>query len=179
MATKPSIHKFTIALSDLDRDIYDALNLTVARHPSETIERMMVRVLAFCYNASENLIFCKGLSDSDEADLWEKNLNGSLDLWIDVGEPAFERIKKASRIAKSVRVYAFNTKASVWWSQQQSQFSRLNVSVYRFPWEPLEALANVVDRTMDLSVTISSGSAYVATANGEFELTADVLQSVD
>lgn len=179
MAAKPSIHKFTIALSDLDRDIYDALNLTVARHPSETIERMMVRVLAFCYNANENLIFCKGLSDSDEADLWEKNLGGTLDLWIDVGEPAFDRIKKASRIAKAVRVYAFNTKASVWWSQQQSQFSRLNVSVYRFPWEPLEALANVVDRTMDLSVTISSGSAYVATANGEFELTADVLQSVD
>src|SRR5690606_12598237 len=114
VALKPTIHKMRIALSDLEREVYEDLNLTVARHPSETAERMMARVLAYCLNASPSLTFCKGLSDSDEPDVWEHTLDGRIALWIDVGEPAYDRVKKACRVAERVKVYCFNTRASVW-----------------------------------------------------------------
>ena len=98
-----------LALTDLDREVYENLSLTVACHPSETLERMMVRVLAYCLNAREGLELCKGLSDTEEADLWAHSLDGSLALWIDVGEPTIERLKKVSRLAPEVRLYSFNS----------------------------------------------------------------------
>lgn len=177
MATKPTIYKAKIALSDMDRNYYDTLNLTIARHPSETEERMMVRLLAFCFNACEGLVLCKGLSDADEADLWAHSLDGTLELWIDVGEPAVDRIRKASRIAKAVRVYSFNSKSATWWAQHQKEFSALNVSVFRFDWEAIKQLSSHVARTMDISVTIAGDSAYVATSSGEVELGIENLQN--
>lgn len=176
MALKPTIHKATIALSDIDRDHYDSLQLTLAQHPSETVERMMVRLLAYCFNAREGLMFCKGVSDSDEADLWAHELDGTLALWIDVGEPAVDRVRKARRLARAVSVYSFNSKSPVWWSQNRAQFEALDVAVYRFDWPSVQVLAAMATRTMDLSVTISGGSAYVATQSGEVELSAEPLQ---
>lgn len=171
MALKPTIYKMTIAVSDLNRGYYDNLNLTIAQHPSETLERMMVRALAYCCNAQELLVFCKGLSDADEPDIWAHTLDGRLALWIDVGEPAFERIKKASRIAAQVKIYAFNSRADVWWDQGREKFSGLpGLAVYRFDWEQIKALTKMVERTMDLSVTISGDSVYVATKTGECEV---------
>ena len=99
MALKPTIYKLRISLSDINRNFYDALNLTIAQHPSETLERMMARILAFCINAQEHLEFTKGLSAVDEPDIWVKSLDDQITLWIDVGEPAVDRIKKASRIS--------------------------------------------------------------------------------
>jgi uncharacterized protein YaeQ len=176
VALKPTIYKFGIALSDLDRNYYDQLNLTIARHPSETLERMLVRVLAFCYNAQERLVFCKGLSDTEEPDVWAHTLDGSIDLWIDVGEPAVDRIKKASRLASVVKVYCFNTKSGTWWEQGRSKIAQLSVSVFRLQWEQLQALAQLVERTMEISVTITEGSAYIAAETGDCELSLQVLQ---
>ena len=176
MALKPTIYKLRIALTDLNREHYDSLNLTLARHPSETLERMMVRVLAFCFNAQEHLVLCKGLSDTEEPDLWAHTLDGSLALWIDVGEPAVERIKKASHLASAVKIYCFNTKATTWWEQGRSKLERLTVSIFRLQWEEIQSLAKLVDRTMELSITISGDSAYVATERGECELSMEVLQ---
>lgn len=170
MALKPTIYKFRISLSDLDRDYYDTLNITTGQHPSETLERMMVRVLAFCINAQEYLSFTRGLSEVDEPDIWVRSMDDKISLWIDVGEPAVERIKKASRLAASVRVYSFNAKSDTWWAREQDKFARLPVSVFQFPWPGIQALAALVDRTMDLSVTITGNSAYVATARGESEI---------
>lgn len=170
MALKPTIYKLKIALSDLDREVYEALNLTIARHPSETLERMLVRVLAYCFNAQDQLVFCKGLSDTEEPDLWLHSLNGSLDLWIDVGEPAVERIRKATRVASEVKVYSFNSKASTWWELNSEALSALPASVFQFQWQEIQALAKLVGRTMDASVTISTDSAYVATEQGECEV---------
>ncbi|NQV69687.1 MAG: YaeQ family protein [Pseudohongiella sp.] len=178
MALKPTIYKLKIALSDLDREVYDTLNITIACHPSETLERMMVRVLAYCFNASEQLVICKGLSDTEEPDLWAHTLDGSLRLWIDVGEPAVDRIKKASRVASAVRVYCFNTKSSTWWELGRSKMAELKASIYRFQWKEIQALAALVQRTMDLSITITGNSAYVATELGECELALEVLQEV-
>ena len=170
MALKPTIHKFNISLSDLDRDYYDSLNLTVAQHPSESVERMMVRVLVFCINAQERLAFTKGLSETEEPALWVKSLDDQVELWIDVGEPALDRLKKATRSAPLVRVYSFNTKSSVWWEQLKLERARLELAVFRFPWAAIAGLAALVERTMNMSVTITNDSAYVASEKGECEV---------
>ena len=171
MALKPTIYKFNVSLSDLNRDYYETLNLTLAQHPSETIERMMVRLLAYCVNASERLEFTKGVSAVDEPDIWLHTLDGQLSTWIDVGEPAVDRIKKATRLTDNVKVYSFNSKSPVWWEQSKNQFNQLKVSVYQLQWESIQILASLVQRTMTFSVTITDNSAYVATELGECEVT--------
>ena len=170
MALKPKIYKSRISLSDIDRDYYAALNLTIAQHPSETLERMMVRLLAYCINAQEQLVFTRGLCVVEEPDLWVRTLDDRIALWIDVGEPSVERIRKATRLSPVVRVYSFNTRSDVWWEQWRSKFGELPVSVYRFHWENIRALAALVQRTMDLSVTITADSAYVAAEAGECDV---------
>ena len=175
MALKPTIYKARIALSDLDRNLYESLNLTIALHPSETLERMVARILAYCLNAQDNLIFCKGLSDADEADLWARNLNDAIELWIDVGEPAAERIKKASRLAKAVKVYSFNSKSDTWWTQGQEEFTQLKAQWFQFPWPQVQALAAKVNKTMDWSMTISENSIFVSTENGDVEVSLKAL----
>lgn len=176
MAVKPTIYKLRISLSDLNRNYYDTLNLTLALHPSETLERMMARVLAFCINAQEYLVFTKGLSEIDEPDLWVRTMDDQISLWVEVGEPAVERIKKARQRARKVIVYCFNSKADVWWQQAQKKISQLNVSVYKFDWDIIHTLAGQVQRTMDISVSISGDSAYVATETGECEVSWLTLQ---
>ena len=170
MASNSKICKLKISLSDIDRNHYDTLNLTVAQHPSETVERMMVRILVFCINARERLEFTKGLSAVDEPDIWARSLDDQLLLWIDVGEPSHERVKKASRIAKEVKIYSFNRKSKPWWDAGREKFAQLKASFYRFDWESIQALARLQQRTMQLSVTISGDSAFVATELGECEV---------
>lgn len=170
MALKPTIYKLKVALTDLNRNYYDALNLTIAQHPSETIERMMVRILVFCINAQESLSFTKGLSTVEEPDLWAHTLDGQIALWIDVGEPAADRIKKATRLAQTVKIYCFNSKSNVWWTQEQAKFNKLTASVFQFQWKNIQTLAKLAQRTMDISITITDYSAYVATESGECEV---------
>lgn len=163
MATKPTIYKLTLAVSDLNRDYYDTVNLTVALHPSETLERMMVRVVAYCLNAQEQMAFGKGISAAEEPDIWLKSLDDQTLLWIDVGEPAPERIKKASRLAAEVKVYSFNNKSTTWWEQNKSKLSIFpNVRCYQFDWLQIQALATLVERTMDWSLSISGDTLYIA-----------------
>jgi uncharacterized protein YaeQ len=177
MASGSTICKLKISLSDIDRNHYDSLNLTVAQHPSETTERMMVRMLVYCINAQEQLEFTKGLSATDEPDIWARSLDGQLLLWIDVGEPTAERIKKASRIAREVKVYSFNRKSIPWWDQGHDKFAQIAASFYRFEWENIQALAALYQRTMQLSITISGNSAFVASELGECEVAWESLQA--
>jgi len=170
VALKPTIYKLKIALTDLNRNHYDTLNLTIAQHPSETLERMMVRMLAFCINAQGSLMLTKGLSTVEEPDLWAHTPDGRIAVWIDIGEPAPERIKKATRIAQTVKVYSFNSKSNVWWKQEQAKFTPLTAAIFQFQWPNIQALAKLVQRTMDISVTITEESAYVATESGECEV---------
>jgi uncharacterized protein YaeQ len=172
MALKPTIFKLQISLSDLNRNYYDTLNLTLAQHPSETVERMMARVLAFCINAQEHLVFTRGLSSADEPDIWAHTLDDRISLWIDVGEPAVDRVKKATRLSSSVKVYSFNArqKSDVWWQKAQERFSQLNVAVYQFDWPGIQSLAALVQRTMDFSVMVSGDSAFISTESGECEV---------
>ncbi|MGH1541129.1 MAG: YaeQ family protein [Arenicella sp.] len=176
MALKPTIYKLRIALSDLERNYYDSLNLTIAQHPSETPERMMARVMAFCINAEESLAFAKGLSVVEEPDIWSRTMDDQTSLWIDVGEPAVDRIKKATRLASAVRVYSFNSKSDVWWDQGQAKFKQFDAEVFRFDWQDIQSFASLLQRTMDLSVTITGESAYIATEEGECQLSWQTLQ---
>jgi len=179
VAIKPTIYKFRISLSDLNRNYYDTLNLTLAQHPSETLERMMVRVLAYCINAQEDLVFTKGLSDIDEPDIWVRTMDDKTSLWVEVGEPSFDRLKKSARLADKINVYSFNSKSDVWWQQIQNKVQQLKVSIFQFDWESIKELTGFVQRTMDISISITGDSAYVATEDGECEVSWTTLQGVD
>ncbi len=176
MALKPTIFKFRISLTDLDRDYYDTLNLTVAQHPSETTERMMVRVLAYCINAQEFLTFTKGLSAVEAPDIWARTYDDRISLWIDIGEPTIDRVKKSCHQAQAVKIYSFNTKSDVWWDQDKHKFSQLAADYYNFQWNDILGLSKLVERTMDFSVTISENSAYIATQLGECEVPWKILK---
>jgi uncharacterized protein YaeQ len=171
MAIKPTIYKLCIAISDFNRDYYDSVNLTVALHPSETLERMMVRIVAYCLNAQDNIALTKGLSTVEEPDVWVKTLDDLITLWIEVGEPAPDRIKKSSRLAPEVKVYSFNSKSDTWWNQSKSKVKPFkNVKFHQFDWQQTQVLATFVGRTMDWSLSISGDTVYITDENQECEL---------
>jgi len=179
MAIKPTIYKMSISISDLDRNYYATQNLILALHPSETLERMMVRVMAFSLNAMARLSFTKGLSATDEPDIWAKSLDDQIELWVDVGEPSVDRIKKAVSLSKLVKIYSFNTKSDVWWDKHGSSFSKYPIWVTRFNYAEIEAFASLVERTMDFSITITGNTAFIATEKGECELAWVDLKKLD
>ena len=176
MALSATIYKFSITVSDFNRDYYDSLQLTVAKHPSENCERMMARVLAYCLNANEGLEFTKGLSTPETPDIWQIDATGECTLWIEVGEPSVDKLKKACRKGRAVKVYSFNTKSPVWWQSEQSQMAGLPLAVYRIPWEPLQALAADLPRTSDVVVSINSEELSVMLGEHAVEFNLEALQ---
>ncbi|PMH37120.1 hypothetical protein BCU68_08450 [Vibrio sp. 10N.286.49.B3] len=176
MALKPTIYKFRIALTDMNRDYYDSFNLTIAQHPSETEQRMMARILAFCINASPELKFTKGLSSTEEPDLWEVSLDDQIQQWIDIGEPDPERVKKSTRSSKAVKVYSFNSKSNVWWEQNKGKFSYLNAEISRLNHEGVDDMAKMIQRTMDFSIMLSDNSIFVNSSDASCEVTWETLQ---
>lgn len=170
MALKPTIYKLRITLADIDRAYYDSLNLTVAQHPSETLERMMARVLAYCINAQEYLVFTQGVCAAEEPDIWARTLDNQISLWIEVGEPSVDKIRKATRLSPTVKVYSFNSKSNTWWDQGRAKIKKLTASVYQIQWGSMQALAAMVKRTMDLTVTITNDTAYIADGDGSCEV---------
>ena len=165
MAEKATIYKANLTLSDMDRNQYGAYNLTIALHPSETVERMMVRILAFCYRAAENLTFTKGLSSMDEPDIWLKHDNGTILEWIEVGQPAPDRLKKACGQAQAVKVFTYGRGMDVWWKTNATAIRALpKVTMYYFAADELQALTALADKTMNLTITITESIAYVSTA---------------
>lgn len=162
MALKSTIFKADLQISDMDRHYYQQHALTIARHPSETDERMMIRVLAFALHASEALAFGKGLSDTDEPDLWEKDLTGAIDLWIEVGQPDDRAILKACGRAGRVLVYSYSSVSNIWWNQTGSRVERAkNLKVVNIPAQASQALAALAQRTMQLQCTIQDGQIWL------------------
>ena len=160
-----------MTISDFNREYYDSHQLTVALHPSETLERMMARIIAYCLNAQENISFTKGLSNVEEPDAWVKTLDDLVSLWIEVGEPSSERIKKSSRLSPHVKVYSFNSKSDTWWIQSKEKVKDFaNVKFYQLEWSQIQVLATLVKRTMDWSISISDDTLYVVTESDECEL---------
>ena len=168
MALKSTIHKAELQIADMDRGYYADHAVTIAKHPSETDERMMVRLLAFAHGASDRLAFGKGLSDADEPDLWERDLTGAVERWVEVGLPDERRLAKAAGRAREVVVYAYGGRAvPVWWSEIAPKLERLsNVTVFAVPGDAARALEGLARRTMRLQVTIQEGHVLVTSDDG-------------
>ena len=162
MALKSTVYKAELQLSDMDRNYYAAHTLTLARHPSETDERMMIRLLAFALNASEHLIFAKGLSDVEEPDLWHKDYTGAIELWIEVGQPDERRLLKACGRATQVIVYSYASNSSIWWQGIGNRLERAkNLTVWNVPAATSQALEKMAQRSMQLQCTIQDGQLWL------------------
>ena len=164
MALKSTICKALLSVADIDRGYYRDHALTIARHPSETDERMMVRLLAFALHADEGLAFGRGLSTDDEPDLWQRDLTGAIERWIDVGLPDERDVRKACGRAREVCVLAYGGRAvELWWQGAREALERQDrLAVSAVPIEASRALARLAGRSMRLQVTIQEGHVFVA-----------------
>ena len=177
MALKSTIYKAALSISDMDRNYYAEHVLTLACHPSETAERMMVRALAFALNAHQYLAFGKGLSAVDEADLWQKDLTGAIEHWIDVGQPDEKRILKACGRAAKVTVYVYSHSGDLWWKQVSGQLQRTrNLAVWRIANDASRALAKLAARNMQLQCMIQEGQVWFSDAKETVQLEPLVLR---
>lgn len=180
MALRATIFKTDLNVADMDRNYYASHALTLARHPSETDERMMVRLVAFALHASDSLTFTKGLSDVDEPDIWQKDLTGAIEHWIEVGQPDERRILRACGRAKLVSVYCYGGHASkIWWDGIKPRLARArNLRVVSMPSGQTRVLADLAERTMNVHVTIEDGAAFVSTSRGEAGIDPEVWRDV-
>jgi uncharacterized protein YaeQ len=167
MALKSTIFKAELQISDMDRNYYGDHSLTIARHPSETDERMMVRLLAFALHAHETLVFADSIGNDDEPSLWQKDLTGAIQAWIDVGQPDEKRIRKACGRAARVFIFTYGGHGNdVWLNQIKGTLERLrNLSVINLPASAPSALARLAQRSMKLQFTIQDGQVWAA--NGQ------------
>lgn len=172
MALKSTIFKAELAIADMDREYYATHQLTIAQHPSETNERMMIRLVAFALYASETLQFTKGLSAEDEPDLWQKNLRDEVELWVDLGQPDEKRLRKAcSRGQKAVIVSYGGGTAEVWWKKTQDKLHRFNnLTVINLNPTETQALAQAVERTIQIQCTIQQKQIWFSIGEQSIEV---------
>ena len=172
MALKSTIFKAEVQISNMDSHYYAQHSLTLAQHPSETEERLMVRLLAFMLHASERLEFGKGISNEDEAALWEKDLTDQVLLWIELGTPDEKRIRKACHRAGRVVIYGYGGRTvSLWWQQNQKALTRFdNLQVFSVSRETSTQLEKMCERTMDLQCTIQDGALWVSNQQGTIQV---------
>jgi uncharacterized protein YaeQ len=172
MAIKATIFKANLQIADMERHYYQDHTLTLARHPSETDERMMVRLLAFALHAHEYLEFGQGMTDDDEADLWRKDLTGSIEQWIDVGIPDEKLIRKACGRSNQVIVYCYGGRvADMWFAQNSAQFERQkNLTIVNLPVESTKELAKLAQRTMNLQCTIQDGQVWLSDGDASVQV---------
>lgn len=166
MALGATIYKAQLDISDLDRHYFASHALTLALHPSETEERLMVRLLAFVLNADEDLQFGKGISSEGEAAVWNIDPTGRIRLWVEVGQPDETRVRKACGRADAVVVYCYSRAAEVWWKQNQEWLNKLDkVTVVQLAVEDTQTLASLAQRNMALACTVQEGVVYINEAS--------------
>lgn len=182
MALKATIFKAELQVADMDRQVYGDRAVTIARHPSETDERMMVRLAALALFAPSDdrdgaLDFSRGLSDADEPALWQHDLTGQVMHWIDIGQPDERRLQKAASRSARVTVIAHASSTPVWWKALQPKLNRLpQVAVWSWPAEATQALAALAQRTMRLNVTVQDGTVWMSDGEHTVEWTPEALQ---
>ncbi len=177
MALKATIYKAQLQIADMDRSLYADHGVTLARHPSETDERMMVRLLAFALNVlpddqAGQLEFAKDLWDVDEAALWHKDYTEALQHWIDVGQPDDKRLLRAASRAERVSVYSHASSTPVWWKGLQNKLGRAdNIRIWQLDAGQSQALGRLAERTMQLQVTVQDGTVWVSNGQASVEIT--------
>jgi uncharacterized protein YaeQ len=171
MALKSTVFKAQLSIADMDRGYYADHSVTIARHPSENDERMMMRLLAFVLHAGERLTFGKGLSDPDEPDLLVRDLTGAIEQWIEVGTPDERAILKACGKAEQVAVLAYASSTDTWWAGIEHRLQRArNLSVLSVLPDRSQALAGLAQRTMQLQCTVQDGSVWMSDAQQQVQL---------
>ena len=183
MALKSTIFKASLAVADIDHNYYADHALTLARHPSENDERMMIRLVALALNAHQlqdvcngdgTLAFGAGLSNPDEPDVWLRDFTGQVKLWIEVGQPEDKPVIKACGKADEVIVYCFNHAAEIWWRGIENKLTRpQNLQVWRVPSETSQAVARLAERSMQLQATVQESTLTLGngTESIDIELT--------
>lgn len=162
MALKATILKANIQLADMDKNYYDTLNLTLAQHPSETDQRLMVRLIAYILNAHEDLQFGKGVSDEDEAALWQINYSDEIALWVELGQIEEKRLKKACNRADKVKLYCYGSSTEVWWKNNASKLAQFkNLSVEQLSIDTTNALEKLLSRNMEFQCSIQDGQLWL------------------
>jgi uncharacterized protein YaeQ len=162
MALKATIYKAELSIADMDRNYYQEHVLTIARHPSETEERVMIRLLAFALHADPALAYGKDLFDVEEPALWLKDLTGAIDTWIEVGQPEERRLMKASGRAEHVVVYSYSATSHIWFKGIAKQIDRArNISIVNISAESSAALERMAKRNMQLQCTIQDGQVWL------------------
>ena len=164
MAQKATIYKVELSVSDMDRHYYETHKLTVAVHPSETDERLMVRILTFALNAHEQLEMTRGLSTDDEPDIWQKSLSGELELWVALGLPSEKIVRQSCGKANEVIIYSYGGRtADMWWEKIKNSTTRFdNLHVVNFSEEDTTSLGKLASRSMKLQVNIQDGDVMVS-----------------
>ena len=181
MAIKATIYKAAVQIADMDRNVYLDHAVTIARHPSETDERMMVRLLALVLNVTADnhqgtLELAKDLWDVEEPALWHRDLTGQIVHWIEVGQPDDKRLMKASGRAERVSVYGYSASTPIWWSAIANKITRAhNIAVWQIDPVPSRALAELAQRSMQLQVSVQDGTVWVGDASRSVEITAQRL----
>ena len=177
MAAKATIYKALVNIANIDIHYYQEHNLTLAKHPSENNLRLLVRIIAFIQNANENLAFCKGISEDDEPDLWQKNLGGDIELWIDLGQIDEKRIKKACGKSKKVIIYTYQEgMATAWYKQIEKSLKRFNNLEVIF----LNIEGNIdtlVQRSMSLQANISDNELNLINNDETLNITHSIWKS--
>lgn len=165
MAIGATIYKAELGIADMERHYYAVHDLTLAKHPSETDLRMMVRVAAFALNANDRLAFAKGITQEDEPDLWQKTLGDDIELWIDLGQPDEKRIRKACGRAREVIIYTYHEgSARAWWQQQGNRLRRFkNLRVIHLD---VGNIASLVQRSMTLQCNICDAELTLHDSEG-------------
>ncbi len=164
MALKATIYKADLQIADMDRHYYADHALTIARHPSETDERMMVKVLMYALYATDGIAFTKGLFDVDEPEVWVRDLTGEIKLWIDIGQPDETRLRKACNRADQVIAVCFASSSDVWWKNIETKLTRLNnLTVLQLPADTSQALATLAARNMQLQCMVQDGEIGINT----------------
>ncbi len=176
MAIKATVYKANLQIADMDRGLYATHQVTLAREPSETDERLMVRLLAFVLNVPVDdhdgaLAFARGAADAEEPDLWQRSLAGELRQWIEVGQPDERRLVRAAGRAERVALYVYSSAAHIWWAGVQNKLARLNnLAVWQLPAAQSQALAALAARSMQLQVTVQDGQIWVGDAEHNIEV---------
>ena len=176
MALKATIYKAQLQIADMDRGVYGEHLLTLAQHPSETEERMMVRLLAFVLNVPADnhrgaLVFARGLADTDEPDLWQLDLTGQLVHWIEVGQPDERRMLRAAARADQATFISYSASTPIWWAGVKNKLTRTaRLAVWQLPAEQSAALAALAQRSMQIQVTVQDGLVWFNDGQRSVEL---------
>lgn len=176
MAQNATIHKIDLHISDMNRHYYETHKLTVAKHPSETDERLMVRLLAFALHAQEHLEMTRGLSSEDEPDIWQKSLSGELQLWITLGQPSEKIIRQSCSKSDQMVIYSYGGRPTeAWWNKIKGQVARFdNLRIISLPETATKALAGKLERSLSMQITVQDGEIMVHIGEELIEVTPEI-----